>query len=100
MHPLRFLTSGILASGCHTYTFKISPKKLAEVGERRHGALAVREFVDKRGEKTRIGELRGGFGNKVGDIVTAEDLQTSLTEIFRERLRAIGYSLNSDAAVS
>ena len=51
-------------------------------------------------EKTKIGEMKGGFGNKVGDIVIKGDLSATLREVFKAALERAGYTVVTNAPVS
>ena len=85
-----------LLAGCGTQRFTLKHSPLPAPPDKRDGSVSVR-FADKRDDKQRIGVLRGGYGNKLGDIVTTDDLETSFTKIFTEALEQVGYSVVSDA---
>jgi len=63
------------------------------------GNLSIR-FSDKRDDKETIGVVRGGYGNKWGDILIKENLETTMTRLFTEVLEKTGYSVTPDAKVA
>jgi len=89
----------LLLAGCGTQRFTLKHSPLPTPADKRDGSLSIR-FTDKRDDKQKIGVLRGGYGNKLGDIVTTDDLVTSLTSIFTDVLERVGYTVVSDAKVT
>jgi hypothetical protein len=94
-----FLLLALIATGCHTYTFNPEPYQLAEPQEKRDGIIALK-VVDSREDKSKIGIVRGGFGNKLGDISTTGDLETILASAFKETLEKAGFTVMSNAPVT
>jgi hypothetical protein len=89
----------VLLVGCGAQRFTLKHSPLPTPADRRQGRLSV-TFTDKRDDKQKIGVLRGGFGNKLGDVVTTEDLVTSLTRFFTDVLEQSGYTVVSNAKVT
>ena len=96
---LVILLMAMLVTGCHTYTFTVKPGQLPVSTDNRNGILALR-VDDRRVDKTKIGELRGGFGNKLGDIVPKEGLEKTLADAFKAALEKAGYTVAPGAPVT
>src|SRR6266566_4472182 len=96
---LLFPLLALILVGCGTQRFTLKHSPLPAPADKRAGSLSV-QFTDKREDKQRIGVFKGGYGNKLGDIITTEDLESSLTRIFTEVLERAGYSVVPGARVT
>src|SRR5438105_15870849 len=88
----------VVLTGCRTYTLTVEHSTLPQPTDKREGSLALK-LTDRREEKTKIGEMKGGFGNKVGDIVIKGDLSATLREVFKAALERAGYAVVTNAPV-
>jgi Uncharacterized lipoprotein len=86
-------------TGCHTYTFTVRNSALPQPLDTRSGNLQVK-LIDRREDKTRIGEVRNGFRSKLGDIVTSQELEVALAECFKQTLEKAGYQVTPEAKVT
>jgi hypothetical protein len=53
--------------------------------------IVLAEFVDSRTDKSRIGEVRNGFGAHTADVVTQDDVAAWVREAVRFELAEAGY---------
>lgn len=88
---LLFMASFFLA-GCGNLNLKIKQPALFTGNQTHHGSLSVK-VTDARQTTGRIGVWRGGFGNHLGDIILADDLDVAFTSIFTKALESNGYSV-------
>ena len=81
-----------LLTGCRNQYVKIAQPPLFAARSNNHSDLSVK-ISDERPEKNRIGVLRGGFGNELGDVILAEDLSAAFRPLMTQALESAGYSI-------
>jgi hypothetical protein len=87
---------GALTSGCYTTKREVALKPgTVPCTERRQGTLGIK-VVDKREDRSKIGHLGGRLGANP-DLVSHQDLASTLGEMFKATLERAGYTVVPEA---
>lgn len=85
----------LTACGSNTQNVELAyvPSETATVSVAGSGTIYLKDFEDSRFEKEDIGDIRNGYGARLGDVVLRNDAAETITAAVQKELERAGYTV-------